>query len=181
MKMRIARRAALAAGLAAIAEGACATRMSLDPVTFEGVFAAPLVQGVDLRGPKGARVSAGLRLTNTTPQTLRVSTLGAVTLELLDGQGRTVPFAGGANMGMAIRPGEGVAISAGQSLTLPLAGTLRLAGRELSWRGDDGVMGTWPVNPTADGYSLRLRYRPLNAAAWKGQGVSSPSPLPLKG
>jgi len=171
---------AMAAGLALAAAGAAATTMSPDPMLFQGVFAKPTVQAAALRGPKGARIAAQMRLTNNSREPIRISTAGALTLEVIDARGATVPFAGGANMGRAVRAADAIALTPGKSLTLPLAGTLRLAGHELAWRGDDGVMGTWRVDPAAT-YSLRLRYRGLDASAWRGEGASVEAPLPLKG
>jgi hypothetical protein len=178
--MKAASAWAMAAGLAVAAAGAAATTMSPDPMLFQGVFAKPAVQAAALRGPKGARFAAQMRLTNNSREPIRISTASALTLEVVDAKGATVPFAGGANSGRAVRAADAIALAPGKSLTLPMAGTLRLAGRELAWRGDDGVMGTWQVDP-ARAYSLRLRYHGLDTSAWRGEGASLAAPLPLKG
>ena len=179
--MRTAIATGLAAGLVLMAAGAAAMTMSPDPMLFQGVFAKPVVQAAALRGPGGARLAAKMVMTNNSRELLRVSTTAALTLEVIDARGATVPFEGGANLGRVPHAADAVALAPGKSLTLPLSGTLRLAGRELVWRGDDGVMGAWRIDPGAGSYSLRLRYRGLDASAWRGEGASLPAALPLKG
>jgi hypothetical protein len=180
MKRTTLRAVLLSAGLAISAGGAFATTMTPDAMVFRGLFAQPAVRAAALHSPAGARFAAKLQLTNTSGAPLRVSTTAAVRLELLDARGTTVPFAGGSNIGRAVRAADAVPLAAGKSLDIPVSGVFRLAGRELSWRGDDGVMGTWAVDPAA-AYSLRLRYRGLDGASWQGEGASLPAPLPLRG
>lgn len=173
MKRPTRRGLALGAGALALAPAASATVMSPDPVIFQGLFETPLARASAISSATGSRLSAKLQITNNSREPLRVSTIGSLTPELVDARGAAVPFAGGANM--ARRP-NALTLEPGKSVSIPLEGVLRLSGQALSWKGDDGLVGKWRIDPAAP-YSLRLRYRALEPTAWPGLGLSHNAPL----
>ena len=70
----------------------------------------------------------------------------------------TAATSGGANLGRAAPTTPGRLVPPGGAAEIPVRGALRLAGRELTWAGGDGLSVSWLVDPARGGYRLRLRY-----------------------
>ena len=109
--------AILAAGATLMGPMAGATTYAADPVLFQGVFPAPLVDAAAMRSPAGARFAAKLHVINNSRDPVVLSAAAALTPELVDARGEATAPSGIVNARPAMRP-RGATLAAGQTLTL---------------------------------------------------------------
>jgi len=179
----------LVAGIAA----AVAAQAEATKLTFTAEFGTPLLDPAPLTENVSATLHASLKVTNESHQAIRFSRFRSLLPEIVDAGGVVVPFDHGANGSREVTAADYPLLSAGQSLLIPLVGTLTLANGQLNWKGGDFILGFWKVSPTNAPYRLRLQYQqtetvvgPLDAGSrivrgiWTGEAVTDAVVLPLQ-
>jgi hypothetical protein len=188
-------RGAVAAAVLIVAQGmhaGMAAETEINGVVFENVFPTPFLDPVALKSAGGVSVHLGLKVTNRTGGTLRFSTYLSVLPELLTRAGTVVPFDYGANRYPPARASDYPLLLPGQSLMIPLDGTMSYRGGQLNWKGSDGLIGFWKIKPPAAPYRFRLRYRQAERSMndveggpgtingiWTGEAATDTVGLPL--
>jgi hypothetical protein len=190
--MKTLRQVALMFCVTMIAAGSPAQADAKD-VTFTAEYGRPLLEPATLVEKLPSRLNASLKIVNDSHDALRFSRFRSLLPELLDVGGTVVPFDYGANGSRQVTAADYPLLAPGQSIVIPLVGTLILTNGHLNWKGDDSILGFWKVSLAHAPYRLRLHYRqeeatvgPISASSetlrglWTGDIVTESSPLPLQ-
>jgi hypothetical protein len=136
---------------------------------------------------------ASLKIINRTGRAYRFARFRTVLPELIDAADAVVPFDHGANGSRDVTDADFPTVQPGESLPIPLRGTLTLKGNQLSWRGEDAILGFWTLGRANAPYRIRLHYRQKAATVgpigpglemlddvWTGEAATPSVPLPLR-
>lgn len=169
-----------------------AAEVEINGVAFQSVFPPPLPSGSALEAPGGASVRVDLKVTNHSGEPIRFSKYLSGFPELLTRVGSVVPFEYGANRYRAARDLDYPLLLQGQTLVIPLDGTMSYRGGQLNWKGIDGLLGFWRLTRSAAPYRFRLKYRQVEqslsniegrpgtiSGIWTGEAATSAVDLPL--
>lgn len=172
-------------------QGGTPAKEAFSSVDVECSYPTPLFDPAAAATAAGTMIHIRVTLFNRSNNPIRLALFGTIRPELVDRGAQIVPFDGGMNKSRVARAHDYPVLGARGAITVELWAVIKLRGNVLSWTGNDGLMGYWPLDPPRAPYQFRVRYHQgqetvhnlLGGAEtltgiWVGDSVSATVELP---